>query len=1035
MKRVVLGMAVCAVVIGLASPAPALSAPRRTPSQPVKIISPGRDSLQLKRSVRVAVRVARGATISGVMLDGRRLHLARHGLHRVATVRRSRLRRGLNTLEFHQHVRGQGSLHRWVHFTRPRRLRPGLLKVRAEGGTGPLRITARVADPDAKLRAWLNGRRVHQLFDHSVKLRHASLSPADGLRYGRNVLRILAFLPDGKFASAKVVRFRSPTAPLAAAGTDRSLPVGHRIRFDGSRSLAAHPGDPLTWSWRVVRRPQGSHALLKRIHQPRPVLRPDVPGTYKVALTSGESGAHAAAASAGHPTAGSGTDVVTMTVQPDYGPAGVSIDTYDTFSGSPAIDVGGTPYTEFPAQGGYQVLALDRGGPQGGTLEEQLDQGFAFGTEDLIPLALANVDKTDIVIITATPGGSGANISALNTVLASIGGTPVTDVSAGFSIVGIPGQDPGQAYQYDSSAASRPGFSGIAGLLAKDTSSPAPGSADYVLTPTDYIPFSIGGAGDPMTFGCVSGDPCTSIPTPPISEGFVVTLIDEHSLTLAGGPVTFADSDSSMAAMATYLEGAAGLPYLVVVKSVGRPTPSGPGWFQASRGISALGGNPQTFNTFNAPNAQGTADYQLIGSGDGYAATDASGVAPVLSGILTRDSDWRLAPAASDQTGTTDYSLAEIAYQPAYKWQSDPAWNFPYQGGPYAAAEADIAQEVFCPPNPNRTAPCHAPSSIRAAYWQYGASQYWDPALLTGLHPMSGGGYTAQQFTQLVSQLRQEWAMVDEVNALANNLVSPAVAASGQQQTQVADITDAISNVINPPQSGVTSAQIITIFAGAASALGAVLAPEAVAPIAAAVLGAVGGGMSIAAAFTTDGNGNRLLSRLNTTSDQVATDLASAVAASEIGAERLREILVSDWGKLQDASGLQVSSLAKADDASSLSIGNDLFQLTARRQAYHSLLPVVATAASSGFSGDTLGSAGLECVTGMSLSGSTVQVSTDLMLMGISSSKWFTSTTTDPIFGPADFNAGDSGAVLTTGEQPSDFWVSLWPAVGTGPCR
>lgn len=72
-------------------------------------------------------------------------------------------------------------------------------------------------------------------------------------------------------------------APIANAGSDRSVNVNQTATLDGSGS-SDPDGDPLAFSWSITSRPTGSSASLAGANTSKPKLTPDVAGTYKVRL-------------------------------------------------------------------------------------------------------------------------------------------------------------------------------------------------------------------------------------------------------------------------------------------------------------------------------------------------------------------------------------------------------------------------------------------------------------------------------------------------------------------------------------------------------------------------------------------------------------------------------------------------------------------------------------------------------------------------------------------------------------------------------
>jgi hypothetical protein len=79
--------------------------------------------------------------------------------------------------------------------------------------------------------------------------------------------------------------------PVANAGPDQTVTTGQLVTLNGTGSTDPN-GDPLTYSWCLRGRPQGSTATLNGANTARPTFTPDVPGSYVLCLTvnDGQSG-------------------------------------------------------------------------------------------------------------------------------------------------------------------------------------------------------------------------------------------------------------------------------------------------------------------------------------------------------------------------------------------------------------------------------------------------------------------------------------------------------------------------------------------------------------------------------------------------------------------------------------------------------------------------------------------------------------------------------------------------------------------------
>jgi hypothetical protein len=160
----------------------------------------------------------------------------------------------------------------------------------------PLAIRLRLDRRAKRLRVTLNGRSIGAYFSRRRRgVRELRVSPAHGLRYGRNVLRVsVRHRREGR-RRTRVVRFRiKADRPLASAGLDRVASPGARLKLDGTKSMlqprARRRGAKLRYRWSIVRAPGGRRPGAQPVqiahpNSPTPVVVPNAAGSVTLKLT------------------------------------------------------------------------------------------------------------------------------------------------------------------------------------------------------------------------------------------------------------------------------------------------------------------------------------------------------------------------------------------------------------------------------------------------------------------------------------------------------------------------------------------------------------------------------------------------------------------------------------------------------------------------------------------------------------------------------------------------------------------------------
>lgn len=486
-RNSLLAVALAATLVAW-SPAGASAAhaggPRR---QTISIVAPRPGALRTTRTVTVEVRTGRPDARLQVTMYGKgpRLRRVSKLFRRVAPgrfVARLRvgrqLRYGTNRLFVDERGRQVGTE---STFTVARPVSGLLVAGRTERGpveVPPLNLRVQVRAARATVWAKLNGHPARGSFEPIGPRRwRAALGPKDGLRYGRNRLVVTAFTASGRYQRVRRVFLVRRNRPIADAGRDRRGRVGQAVRLDGSASMVAPRGDRLGLRWRIVRKPKGSHPRLRDARSAHPRLRADLNGTYRLrvqassparpgvprstASASRVGAAEENPASAGESASPTTSDETVVDVAPAVPPTGVPVRTMAVKEGSPGIEVGGSLY---PMGAGtvVQLLALDRK-----TLEPRLVKSYAGGETGQLLEAVKGLESGDLAILSGggqsdyglAPAAIPAATRQVREAIDAIGGIASGDqavgVSAelegeghgGWSVIGVPQLDEGQAYQ------------------------------------------------------------------------------------------------------------------------------------------------------------------------------------------------------------------------------------------------------------------------------------------------------------------------------------------------------------------------------------------------------------------------------------------------------------------------------------------------------------------------------------------------------------------------------------------------------------
>ncbi len=924
------------------------------------ITAPRAGAVVVGPGVRVRVRAAPGTSLRA-WLDRREVTraFARAGALGVATlraplgvnhlyvrVRDGRGRRDFDAVRFVRAGRAPGLLSVSRH---PRRARRGGLAVGV--------LLARGADV---VHGTLNGHRLGSALG-SGRRRALVLDADDGLRFGPNRLVVTALDEAGGFdVERRMVRL-SRTRPIPGAGHPRRVRVGHVVGLDGTRSRAARRGGRLAFRWTIVRTPKGSRARLRYPLSARPRLRPDKDGTYRLRLdVTGRPPRPGFVAASTH-----SFDTVTIQAAPDVLPLGVPIDTVSGKDSTAGVRLGAPVNETFLAPDPtkpLQLVVLDRA-----TLELQDNESYTgdeAGTSALLART-HDFTSTSLVII-ATPDSSNSQaidndqtaLDTLNTALEDIGAVDLDqrlatnpfcypqDNCSNFSAIGVPElstngggtENPGLnlAPNGDTYASVR---GDLRGYLEVDS------AGNFTYVNTDWVPFNTVAAGTTPTQAVITvgGDTYQSRPLGAGQGGFFVLILDAGMLTYRNAqtfPITGVDqltASNSIASMEALLATAAGdgsqLVFIQTIGSTSRIDFSANNaaaiWTQVSADQQLLGGDAFWFNAIDASQnaAQGT--YAFLGPGEPLsspspdaltASPETTGGSGQLTGWLARDTRSQFSARGAGPDLSLDLGLPAVAYRRPSAW--------PDRDTPgHLAALACVGAAV----NPPLSTPIESHYQNLNLNWSSyaGTVQALSLDKLGNVPACQGSGFTASDFSDVQSQLYDEWSDLATLSTFVANLKSPLTYNNNSVQGHVNDVTQDVENAIPGAGGQATSnaAQLVTDTFWIAS-----------------YIPAVGDGFGVAAAIlqlgldTANGqNGSPSVGNLQAAVSALPDKLGTAYATAYASIDQIGALVATDWGKLSTVAARAANQWAwtTADTYQSA----DAFDAAMTKLAYEALVP------------------------------------------------------------------------------------------------
>ncbi|UUY02921.1 MFS transporter [Svornostia abyssi] len=792
--------------------------------------------------------------------------------------------------------------------------------------------------------------------------------PDEGLRHGRNVLRIRAVHRGGGYDIEERTITVARSRPLAAAGRDRRHPARAPITLDGRRSRAATSGARLRHRWVLAATPRGSKARLRAAGTARPTLTPDLPGRYRIRLTVRETSRGARTAQI--PAAG---DTVEVAATQPPNPLGIPIATLTATNGTYATVVGGQTIAP-PSGGPVSLVVIDSAT---GAVSDSY--GFTAGQDaaasQLVQgLATGSATQNAIVALSALPGaavGPGWDQIIKQISGAELGATALG--SGGWSVIGNPTTSDGVANATDA-ARNRP-LGAVTGYVQNQVA-----LSRYTFVTGGYVSYATRANGSTATTNTMTVGAAT-YPSTDVRDkcdpgedaaGFQVVLLDAGTLELISSSTNTTRCGSRMYlpgynnfADEVVLAATPAFRTLILIQSIGTTPilPSGPAEAPSSEkfvgppsvGVTAmnlaaaltrLGGDPSTFLNPIAATAQGanriapSADLAFVGGtyrdatqtaqpvGDAAeafsgipGATPPAGSADgrALRGTLRRGARWQYEPATSTTIADAPPDLNTVAYQAPTPWPFTAAGGgTPAQQAAYRYLSLRVLGELFtagrypsgaCTRARQRFGP--ATADIRQLYCATTIDPTGDIADVTW--PGGITTFTRADLRTVKTGLAKELTWVASSRALFADLAS-AYDGEGGQTPQIDSIVTNVHSAIDPDAGATVAGTWLGIASDVANLAASIFGiPDFTADVASAI------NLISAAGFTA----SDALSAYDFSTD--ATDLATEAAArSESIAETIRAmpaIFATDYGKLEAIAATSLSDTQDVDTAVHLAFG------------------------------------------------------------------------------------------------------------------
>jgi hypothetical protein len=511
-----------------------------------------------------------------------------------------------------------------------------------------------------------------------------------------------------------------------------------------------------------------------------------------------------------------------------------------------------------------------------------------------------------LMVVSSTKGviNDAANTNAFTDAVRQLGGRELTadelallHAGGAFSVVGVPGGDPGGAYISIDRGAVPNGD--VYGYLQVNVANNLYGvvTAEYPTFDTTNTSTVPGVASVTFDHKAYSSDPL-----PAGQSGFLLLSFDNalqverQQTVVTNGTGNDIGAQFALPIALSFFTANTGKDYgtTVVVRSIGHPSGVGEGWSDAAKLLEKLGGNRLAFNSLGA--SGGPSEYSLVSNlvtpkaaVEGNPVLGSSG--PV-AGSLSRNREMVFTPVSGGNPRGINTELVDITYQAP---QAFPAYTDGAQGTTTegtAAADAYIGRRLgLC-----ARAALQPVCSVRTEFYLNYGADFHQASIDLGSpdlnYPVDARGFTAADYEAVRKELRTELSMVNRVRTYFAGLQKPFGEAAQSGTIDTKALVDAVVAAVGPGPSATTS--FVLGLIGKVVALGGFAGPP---------VSAVAAGMSAAfglgAYLTTPTGPPQLASDVKVQADQLGARVRAQMLAASRSLNGTAMLMVSDYGKMR----------------------------------------------------------------------------------------------------------------------------------------